>query len=168
MPPEPPAILTDCPTYAAPCVPTIELRARDSEVQRARNFTTDMLGGLVPAEHLSDVVLCVSELVTNAVRAARRWADVSDWACQDADTPVHLGITCAALWTRLDVRDPSPIMTLARETGPLAESGRGFVIVAELAADYWLTVGDTDKTMHAIIPMPGVTLTADELAEARQ
>lgn len=169
-------LLPDFSAYATPCVPTIRLRVLDSSVQHARNTTTRMLAGLVPAGHLDDVALVVSELVTNAVRAARDAelaAEADGWAWLYSDTPVHLGISCGARWTRLDVTDPDPRPLVVDSGGLLAESGRGLLIVSELAAAYWVTYGDVSKTFHAIVPMTDgrgepLPLTEDELAEARR
>lgn len=168
MPSDPPAILTGYPTYTPAGVPTLKFRVHDTSVALARDVTGRMLHTLVDDEHLADLKLCVSELVTNALRAARQWAAARGFFWEYDDTPVHLGIACGAQWTRLDVRDPDPAIIMPRPRDPMDESGRGLQIVETLAAAVWPTYGDGDKTMHALIAMPGVTLTAEELWEARR
>jgi hypothetical protein len=137
-------------------------------VHYARGVTTRMLAGLVPATHLDDVELVVSELVTNAVRSARAYARRRGWTWEYDDTPVHLGIACGPRWTRIDVRDPDPGVFIPRPGGLEDESGRGLVIIDALTVDWWPTYTHHDKTVHALIAMPKVTLTDAELAEASE
>jgi hypothetical protein len=143
------------------------LRVLDSEVGEARRLLPRMLGGLVPAAHLDDLEVCVSELVTNALHAARAYAEVRGFVWSFAHTPIHLGIETAERWSRLSVRDPSPAMPEIAPGGLLDESGRGLVIVDAIAACRWHSATDYDKTVHAIIPMPLVRLTAAEIAEIK-
>jgi hypothetical protein len=168
MPPDSPATLNSRPSYAANAVPTIKLRVLDDQVAHARRTITRMLAGLVPATHLDDLELCVSELVTNAIKAARDYAMHSGFTWHYGDTPVHLGIACGPRWTRLDVRDPDPVMPIPPQRDLLDISGKGLLLVTDIAAVLWPDIATDHKVMHAVIPMPKVELTAVELAAARR
>lgn len=168
MPLDPPATLIGQPPRTEPAVPKLKLCAFDSEVRTARDATTRMLAGLVPAPHLDDLKLIVSEMVTNAIRAARAYAEHHGFAWTYLDTPVHLAIACGPLWSRLDVRDPNRTVPVPSMTDPLAESGRGLLLIGTLAADVWPTIEPDHKVMHALVPMPGAVLTEAELVEARR
>jgi hypothetical protein len=168
MPPDSPATLSGRPSFAANAVPTIKLRVQDDQVSHARKTTTRMLVGLVPATHLDDLELCVSELVTNAIRAARDYAALDGFTWHYSDTPVHLGIACGPRWTRLDVRDPDPVMPIPPQRGLMDISGKGLKLVTDIAAVVWPDLAGDHKVMHAVIPMPKVELTAVELAAARR
>ena len=144
-------------------LPTMCLRVLDSEVGEARRFLARVLGGLVPAGHLDDLETCVSELVTNALRTARTYAEMLGFDWSYTDTPIHLGVATAGRWSRLSVRDPNPAMPQTAPGDLLDEGGRGLVIVDAIAACRWHTTTAHDKTVHAIVPMPLVELTVAEL-----
>jgi anti-sigma regulatory factor (Ser/Thr protein kinase) len=94
----PPPLDPDTPSGSASCA----LPPRYGSVQTAREFTRTALGSWKLAEHLDDVTLVVSELVTNALRHG-----LPTSAAPTPDTPVRLHLT---RWpTRLvcAVRDPS-------------------------------------------------------------
>lgn len=147
-------------------VPTIRLRVLDTEVATARHTLTQMLGGLVPNDHLGDLVSCTSELVTNAIHAATAYAMLGGWAWTHYDEPIHVGVVCTARWTRLDVRDPDPAMPMPEPRGLLDVDGKGLLIVNALAARLWWSPEGPGKAVHAVIAMPLVELTDAELAEA--
>jgi hypothetical protein len=148
-------------------MPTKRLRVLNSEVAEARRFLPCVLGGLVPAGHLGDLEMCVSELVTNALRAALAHVEVHGFGWSYSDTPIHLSAATAERWSRLSVRDPNPAMPETVPGGLLDEGGRGLIIVDAIAACRWHTTTAHDKTVHAIVPMPLVKLTAAEIAEIR-
>jgi anti-sigma regulatory factor (Ser/Thr protein kinase) len=152
--------------HRQPALEPVELKLRvlNSSVGSARRSITAILAGLVPASHLDDVELCASELVTNALAAAERYAQVMQSGWSYLDTPIHLRVLAAARWTRLDVRDPEPYMLPAKPTDPLDEHGRGLTIV-QAFGHLAHTIGSGHKVVHAVIPC-GVKLTDDELAAA--
>jgi hypothetical protein len=168
MPSDCPATLNGRPSFAASRVPTIKLRVQNDQVAHARHVTTLMLAGFVPATHLDDLELCVSELVTNAIKAARDHAALCGFTWHYGDTPVHLGIACGPRWTRLDVRDPDPVMPIPPQRDLLDIGGKGLQLVTDIAAVLWPDLATDHKIMHAVIPMPKVELTAAELAAARR
>jgi len=158
---DPPAVFRNRPPASG--LSTLCLRVLDSEVGEARRYLARVLSGLVPAGHLDDLEMCVSELVTNALRTARAHTETSGFAWSYADTPIHLSVATAERWSRLSVRDPNPAMPETVPGGLLDEGGRGLVIVDAVAACRWHTATAQDKTVHA----PLVKLTAAEIAEIR-
>lgn len=168
MPLDPPVANGGCPTLAPIHRPaTFKLRPTTTEVARVRSLVAETLGRLVDADHLADLKVCASELVTNALRAALDYAVLCGWHWHYADTPIRLGITAAENWSRLDVHDPDPEIPDPGTRGILAESGRGLLIVNTLAAcRCWWEAEPDGKVVHAIIAHPKVELTAAELAEA--
>jgi hypothetical protein len=127
----------------------------------------NLLGGLVPAGHLDDLEMCASELVTNAMHAARVYGELLRFGWSYVDTPIHLSVDTAERWSRLSVRDPNPAMPETTPGGLLDECGRGLVIVDAIAVCRWHTSTAHDKTVHAIVPMPLVKLTATEIAQIK-
>src|SRR5436190_23075629 len=95
--------------------------AEPSASAEARTFVRDALQPQVPADRLDDIVLAVSELVTNAVRHVGRPLDVN----VRADGSI-----------RVEVVDPSNVEPAKRRPGPQDVSGRGLQIVEEMC-DRW-------------------------------
>ena len=95
---------------------------------RARAEVTTWLARTGHDGHLiDDVRLLVSELVTNSVRHASL----------TAEQPLKLTATLHAAILRLEVRDEGRLGTVARRPPrPLAESGFGLNLVAQLADDW--------------------------------
>jgi len=93
-------------------------------VRLARQATRDALADWQLGHLEDDVVLIVSELVTNAVRHA-------------VDTgAVGLELTSAPAWLRVEVRDGDPHWRAMDRLADCDESGFGFVLVDSLA-DRW-------------------------------
>lgn len=87
-----------------------------------RGFTAGVLEGAGWRDHVDTAVLLVSELVTNAVRHARG--------------PCSLVVRFQGDVVEFCVEDGDPQLPVARVTGPLDETGRGFLLVGALA-DRW-------------------------------
>jgi anti-sigma regulatory factor (Ser/Thr protein kinase) len=130
----------------------------DEAVKKARRFTGERLDGAEP-EFVDDVLLCVSELLGNAVRYAR----VTGRPSRHADPGIWLGVQPLSRWVHLYARDPYPVPPRRRTAGAEDESGRGVFIVSMLAAAFWTELRRFDKTVHVVLARPGVTLTEDEL-----
>ena len=122
-------------------------------VKVARRYVASLLSEVaeIDRDHVDDVVLAVSELVTNAIRHAIGEGQLS----------VRLAIR--PRWTHLYVVDPDPTVP-----GPapvdgeeLALSGRGVPIVGELGL-LWFVADDHGKTAHAVIMRTDEKLTDDE------
>ncbi|MEV5752616.1 ATP-binding protein [Actinoallomurus sp. NPDC052308] len=145
----------------------IALRAHSASVGIARRFTIDVVSdGDVCSDHVYNVAVVVSELVTNGLRAA---ADLVAEGLADQwrhhDRPVRLGVKVTRRWTQVSVVDPDP--RPLRPVDPdnsLAEGGRGLHIVDVLSASCWVVYGREGKTIHAVLAAPGVELTPAERA----
>ena len=118
----------------------------------ARAAARRVLGGWrVSTKMMEDVVLAVSELVTNALRYGR--------------APVELTLSRKVQEVRVDVHDDGiaridvgPRRTVAAE----AVSGRGFAIVTALADKVGCDTpkGRRGKTVYATFLLPAVVVTA--------
>jgi anti-sigma regulatory factor (Ser/Thr protein kinase) len=111
---------------------TLTLPGSERSVAYARRFVRDMIGADHPA--LDDAELCTSELVANALtHTASKQVTVT--VARDAGNP------------RISVADDGAggQVPYVRED-PLAEDGRGMLIVAALATDWGVETGDHGTT----------------------
>ncbi|MCO5994477.1 ATP-binding protein [Actinoallomurus rhizosphaericola] len=133
------------------------LRARPGEVARARSFASSEVFGL-PFDAY-EIGLITSELVTNAVNAARALG-----AWPDRMSPISIRMIATDRYVHLAVTDPDhrPLAGADRG-GRLAEYGRGLSIVDQLAAARWVTYDERSKTVHVLIAATGVILSPAEL-----
>ena len=92
-------------------------------------------------ETSDDVVLLVSELVTNAVR--------------HGTPPVRLEVLADADVVRVSVGDGDPGLPRPRALDDEAEGGRGMVLVDELASDHGVRRQPPGKTVWASVTRPG-------------
>jgi hypothetical protein len=139
----------------------IALSVSRASAAKARRFAADVI-----ADHVTDpgraddIVLVVSELITNARRAAtelRRW--------EPHDLPLRLGILATDRHVHLYVTDPDPRPISAN---PAPANGWGLGIVDTYAAARWITYTQVDKTVHALVLAPGITVTVSELESIRR
>lgn len=162
--PEHPAPTDRIPPPAIPGRPEpswLALRLDAASVAIGRRFARDAVSERRDDEHTYTITLLVSELLTNALRAA---AAVGRW--ETYDRPVKLGVLSTERWVRLSVTDPdpNPIDPHARP-----QNGYGLGIVNSLAAlPFWVTYAADGKTVHVAVAAPGITLTPVELDELRQ
>jgi signal transduction histidine kinase len=105
------------------------------EARRFVGACLDRWGVLVDDD---DVVLMVSELITNACRHAA------------TDSTVHLVVTDGCL--RVEVHDGSPEPVHLREHSSGAETGRGLRIVDSLARRWGVDRGVDGKTVWFEVP----------------
>lgn len=101
----------------------VTLPAESRAARLARQVTRDVLHGwrLTGLEDAAQLI--VSELVSNAVRHA-----------QIRGPAVGLRLCVAGGALRIEVHDSDPRLPRARAAGPLAESGRGLLILDALAS----------------------------------
>jgi hypothetical protein len=99
-------------------------------IHAARDFTVATLGRWGIGERSDDIVVVVSELLTNALRHARPAA--AAWPC----SPVRLGLLQPGPWVLCAVSDPSDQLPELKEPDWLEETGRGLQVVASLS-DGW-------------------------------
>ncbi|MFB9830955.1 ATP-binding protein [Actinoallomurus acaciae] len=123
----------------------------NNPVKAARDYVARRLRHVVRTdrEHVDDVVLAASELVTNAIRHTR------------GDGPYWIGVAAHSRWTHLYVSDTDIAVPKPTPTDGLALSGRGVPIVEELGL-LWFVVGVYGKTAHVVIPRTGERLTDKE------
>ena len=114
----------------------LELRGDRRDPFAARRATRAFLDGRVDPPMCDDVLLVVSELVTNAVVHA------------GTDLTVRLQISSSRL--RVEVTDTAAQLPVMRDLDHVAERGRGMRIIARVA-DRWGVepVGDRGKTVWA-------------------
>jgi anti-sigma regulatory factor (Ser/Thr protein kinase) len=106
-----------------------------ASVALARRFVRLRLDELaVPEPPLEDAVLLTSELVTNALLHART-----------ADLEVRLQTD--PHWVRVEVHDGDQRLPLAATAAPDATSGRGLLLVRQLANDWGIDRAATGKSV---------------------
>ncbi len=149
----------------------LALRARDASVAAGRRFAEDVISGhAANPDHAHTIVLVASELLTNALSAARAMvADglVTGWRYQDR--ALRLGMAATERWTHVCVADPDPRpLPEPRGGDALAETGRGLSIVAALAVARWVRYRRDGKTVHAVVAAPGLELTEADMETIRR
>lgn len=127
---------------------TEELPAHLRSAGEARDLVRSTLDGWTDGDRIDDIVLCVSELVTNAVVHA-------------ASSPrVMVHVTPAVI--HVEVSDTSPVLPVPRDAGPADTSGRGMFILSGFS-DRWgsLRRSGGGKTVWFEVartePRPGTT-----------
>jgi anti-sigma regulatory factor (Ser/Thr protein kinase) len=122
-------------------------------VKAARRYSARLLAEVAKTDgdHVDDVVLAASELVTNAIRHAV------------GEGPLWIGIAVRPRWTHLYVIDPDPTLPALApiRDDDLALSGRGVPIVDQLGL-LWFVPGYRLKTAHTVIMRAREKLTDDE------
>ncbi len=98
---------------------TIELPADASTPRRARRAVAARLGG---HPRLDDLLLCVSEVVTNAVLHAR--------------SPKHMTVRAEGRHLVVEVVDGDATLPTRREHDPTAPTGRGLRLLDELTVEW--------------------------------
>jgi anti-sigma regulatory factor (Ser/Thr protein kinase) len=106
---------------AHPDVRTVVLAPEPASVRTCRHWIEDEMGTTDP-EVLDRLLLCASELVTNAVEHAGTAADVR-LAVEDERV-------------RIEVDDRSEALPAVQQPGPLSERGRGMLII-DSCSDRW-------------------------------
>ncbi len=115
-------------------------------VRAARHFTLTTLQRWGVAERSEDIVIVVSELLTNAIRHALPGSGASH-----AGWPIRLGLLQPGNYVVCAVADPSKVLPVARQPDHGAETGRGLHVIAALS-DHWgyTTPSDTGKVLWAM------------------
>ncbi len=113
----------------------IVLDALPRSVSTARRAVRELLDSiLIPPEVVEDVLLLVSELVTNSVLHARTAVRVRAWA-EDGRVTVA-------------VCDDDPLNAPRwADRGPMASSGRGMRLVDLLASSWGIDIRETSKVV---------------------
>ncbi|HZG05528.1 MAG TPA: ATP-binding protein [Streptomyces sp.] len=118
---------------AGPTAYDVELRLPESgdSIARARDLTRELLDERAYRGRHDDVVLVVSELVSNALRHGR-------------GAPV-LRLAGEAERVRVEVSDDSPVLPAPRQSGP--DGGWGLTVIERLAVAWGVSGRDTGKTV---------------------
>jgi anti-sigma regulatory factor (Ser/Thr protein kinase) len=111
----------------------VALPGHRRDVQRARTVSRRFLGGRVRTSVCEEVVLLVSELVTNAVVHAR--------------TEVRLRLRLDRDVLRVEVEDRDERLPEARQAALRDERGRGLLLVERYTARWGVTPGAGRKTV---------------------
>lgn len=129
----------------------LSLSAVPESVRRARRFAAAVLFEVAENDpvHIDDVVLVVSELITNAIRAVAALGPA-------LEASVRLGIAAGPRWTHLYAVDTAPALPEQTHRGLLAGSGRGIPIITTLAALAWIEQSERDKTIHVVLTRTGI------------
>lgn len=99
-----------------------QLAAEPRSVRAARRAILGAVGEVVPADHLDVLLLCTSEVVTNAI--------------EHGAEPIELVVDRVDHRIRVEVRDASPLRPRRAEPAPSKIRGRGLLIV-DRCADRW-------------------------------
>ncbi|MEV5709469.1 ATP-binding protein [Actinoallomurus sp. NPDC052274] len=137
----------------------LALHVHDASAPIARRFAEATVAPY--GADRDNVGLITSELVTNALRAARRLVEEGlAPAWNYPARPLRIGVLATERWVRLSITDPDP-----RPIDPLApsENGWGLGIVDTLSVKRWTTYEAESKTVHVIVAAPGVALSATEV-----
>src|SRR4051795_2957471 len=117
----------------------IRLDPDGESVATARGFVEDCLTRWGLTDQTDDVQLIVGELVTNAIQHSRG--------------PVTLAIGRRPDRIVVQVQDPSPERPEQEPRDVLADSGRGLLLVENLAADWGTTPTPDGKRVWAEVPV---------------
>jgi anti-sigma regulatory factor (Ser/Thr protein kinase) len=109
-----------------------------------RSIAADLASRAIAAEHIDDVVLVASELVSNAVMHTAR-----DQVDHELDVLWDVQPDCVVV----QVTDASPDLPRRRPTHPADARGRGLSIVAALALDWGVRRTESGKQVWARVPI---------------
>lgn len=148
--------------------PWLRLSPDPELVRSARDHVLEVLAENGIKGVADNVRLIVSELVTNAMRAAQRYASARGTAWASYERPVSLRVICRPLWVHLIVTDPDPVTPAPVPADLLDESGRGLSIVDSVATLQWWVTGDHGKACHVVVTREQVTLKPEEAEMLRE
>jgi hypothetical protein len=114
-------------------------------VRAARDFTLATLRRWEAAERGEDIVIVVTELLTNALRHTLPWPDDPQ-----PRRPIRLGLLQPGSCVLCAVADPSRAVPVPQGRSSLAETGRGLQIIRALS-DMWgyIVLSDVGKVVWA-------------------
>ena len=132
----------ECPVRIATCA----LSGQARSVRTARDFTVATLRRWHTVQSSQDIMVVVSELVTNALRHA-----LPEPGATGPPAQVRLGLLEHGPWLLCAVADPGQATPMPRPCGSLAETGRGLQMICALS-DLWgyTEPSDTGKVVWAM------------------
>lgn len=98
---------------------SLALPASRATPKAARDAVAALFGG---EQRCGELLLCLSEVVTNAIR--------------HAGTAVQLTVSRRRDVVRVEVTDSSPVLPVRRSPSPSSSSGRGLLILDQLTAGW--------------------------------
>jgi len=110
---------------------TCALSGQARSVRAARNFTFATLRRWCTVHSCQDIMVVVSELVTNALRHA-----LPEPVATGPPGKIRLGLLEYGPWLLCAVADPGQATPIPRPCGSLAETGRGLQMICALS-DLW-------------------------------
>jgi histidine kinase-like protein len=120
-------------------------------VRSARDFTAATLARWGVGERSDDIVVVVSELLTNALRHA-----VPGTGGRWGRPPVRVGLLQPGPCVLCAVSDPSDDLPAPRDPSCCEESGRGLQVVASLSDEWGCTLpGPGGKVVWAVFATSG-------------
>jgi anti-sigma regulatory factor (Ser/Thr protein kinase) len=128
-----------------PRIATRTLSADAGSVRAARDFTIATLHRWGMAEPSQDIVIVVSELLTNAVRHALPGSGQTRLR-----RPIRLGLLQPGPCVLCAVADPSKAAPAPQAPGSLAETGRGLHIICALSDQWGYAPSGTGKVVWAM------------------
>ncbi|GAA2619139.1 ATP-binding protein [Streptomyces vastus] len=140
-------------THREPLCRGFTLSAGDETVPTARRLVLSTVrdwGLPLPDETLDDLALLSSEVIANAL--------------QHATGPYSAVVSWTRARLRVEVADTARPFPTSHGDGPYAESGRGLLLVAALAADWGSTPTATGKTVWFEVAPHAPTSHLDRLA----
>ncbi len=127
------------------CLPEIALCAPvpgSGPVHVARAFTVETLHRWGATDRCEDIVLVVSEMLTNALRHARRRPVHTRPGGTQRRPAIRLGLYNPGPWVLCAVSDPSRAVPVSRTHRSLDETGRGLQIISALSDEWGYTIPD--------------------------
>jgi anti-sigma regulatory factor (Ser/Thr protein kinase) len=135
----------------------LTLSGRPESARAAREFAAGCLAGCPSS---AEAVLCVDELVVNAVQHSRS-------GLPGGTIEVRIAVA-AGEWLRIEVQDAGPLVpAVPAQRGPLDEAGRGLALVVGLAdvfgtdgsGLYWAWMSWDSEASHPA-PWPPIQIPA--------
>ena len=117
---------------------TCALSGQARSVRIARDFTFATLRRWCTVHSCQDIIIVVSELVTNALRYA-----LPEPVATGPPGQIRLGLLDYGPWFLCAVADPGQATPVPRSCGSLAETGRGLQLICALS-DLWGYTEPTD------------------------
>lgn len=141
---------------------SLPLPIEDQSAKAARDFAREVLGddlATTDSTHVDEVILIVSELVTNAIK----YGDAEP-AVNAPRANIYLNVEVWDRWTAVIVDDRNPSVRPSAVNGrdPDAESGRGLMLVEIFARRFRFKQRSVSKAACAVVLRSGVELTAAE------
>ncbi|MDQ0943153.1 ATP-binding protein [Streptomyces sp. V1I1] len=149
----------------------LDLACEEAGVRFARAHARDVLAKwTVPDETADTAVLIVSELVTNAVRHAKKPTQAPPWATTPPPGQLILTLWHYPQYLLIYVYDQDRTPPMLRPTAADGQSGRGLHLVDRLSAEwgYLYPTPHSGKTVYAKLILPGNPVPSDVVRSAAE